>query len=163
MSLWRRAPRGRHAVGAPRRQPAPDSLLSTWSASGALAVASAPVAPPAPAFGAPGSWIESGALPVVPSYAPVDPPEAAAEPAPDAAAALTETAAAPRLEAPAAPVPGVPPAPLGAPAAPAPVVPPAPRVELTFTDGSTAELDDDQATALQEMAQLLTGRNGVKH
>lgn len=57
------------------------------------------------------------------------------------------------------------------PPAPAPVVPvqqvpePAsgPRVQLTFRDGSSAALDADQARALDAIAQLLTGRVGVKH
>jgi ABC-type cobalamin transport system ATPase subunit len=38
-----------------------------------------------------------------------------------------------------------------------------PRVQLTFADGSSAALDVDQARALDEIAQLMTGRDGVKH
>ena len=38
-----------------------------------------------------------------------------------------------------------------------------PRVELTFADGTSAALDEEQARALDEIAQLLTGRDGVKH
>src|SRR5438270_510822 len=37
-----------------------------------------------------------------------------------------------------------------------------PRVELTFRDGTSASLDASQARALDEIAQLLTGRDGVK-
>jgi hypothetical protein len=36
-------------------------------------------------------------------------------------------------------------------------------VQLTFADGSSAALDVDQARALDEIAQLMTGRDGVKH
>jgi len=44
-----------------------------------------------------------------------------------------------------------------------PVVPAqGPRGEMTFRDGSTAELEPEQARALDEIAQLLTGRDGVK-
>ena len=41
--------------------------------------------------------------------------------------------------------------------------PTAPRVELTFRDGTTAALDDQQARALDEIAQVLTRRDEVKH
>jgi len=45
-----------------------------------------------------------------------------------------------------------------------PVVPAqGPRGEMTFRDGTTAELDPEQARALDEIAQLLTGRDGIKH
>ena len=40
---------------------------------------------------------------------------------------------------------------------PAPV---GPRVELTFRDGSSASLDPTQARALEEIAQVLTRRDG---
>lgn len=41
--------------------------------------------------------------------------------------------------------------------------PAGPRVELTFRDGSTAALDPTAARALDEIAQLLTLRDEVKH
>jgi hypothetical protein len=41
--------------------------------------------------------------------------------------------------------------------------PPGPRVELTFRDGSSASLDATQARALDEIAQVLTRRDEVKH
>jgi hypothetical protein len=53
---------------------------------------------------------------------------------------------------PAAPVP-----------APEPTPAPGPRVELTFRDGSSASLDATQARALDEIAQVLTRRDEVKH
>jgi hypothetical protein len=40
---------------------------------------------------------------------------------------------------------------------------PAPRVELTFRDGTSAALDPTQARALDEIAQVLTRRDEVKH
>ena len=44
-----------------------------------------------------------------------------------------------------------------------PVVPAhGPRGEMTFRDGTTAELDPEQARALDEIAQLLTSRPGAK-
>ena len=45
-----------------------------------------------------------------------------------------------------------------------PVVTPvaAPRAELTFRDGSSAALDPESARELDEIAQILTGRGGVK-
>jgi hypothetical protein len=46
---------------------------------------------------------------------------------------------------------------------PPPTQPSGPRVELTFRDGTSASLDGSQARALDEIAQLLTGRDGVKH
>ena len=64
-----------------------------------------------------------------------------------------------------------PPAPVAAPVAappsyqppvPSAAVPTGPRVELTFRDGSSAALDADQARALEEIAQVLTRRDGVK-
>ena len=45
-------------------------------------------------------------------------------------------------------------------AAPIPAPPPGPRVELTFADGSSASLDPVQARALDEIAQVLTRRDG---
>jgi hypothetical protein len=36
-------------------------------------------------------------------------------------------------------------------------------VELTFRDGTSASLDGTQARALDEIAQVLTRRDGVKH
>jgi len=44
-----------------------------------------------------------------------------------------------------------------------PPPPAGPRVELTFRDGSTAALEGTQARALDEIAQLLTRRDEVKH
>jgi hypothetical protein len=51
------------------------------------------------------------------------------------------------------------------PAAEATSVPPlaGPRARLTFADGTTAALDDEQARALDEIAQVLTRRDEVKH
>ena len=37
-----------------------------------------------------------------------------------------------------------------------------PRAELTFADGSSAALDPEAARELDEIAQILTGRGGVK-
>jgi hypothetical protein len=48
-------------------------------------------------------------------------------------------------------------------AAPEPTPAPGPRVELTFRDGSSASLDATQARALDEIAQVLTRRDEVKH
>lgn len=45
---------------------------------------------------------------------------------------------------------------------PAPEVVRGPRVELTFRDGSSASLDATQARALDEIARVLTRRDGVK-
>ena len=42
-------------------------------------------------------------------------------------------------------------------------VAPGPRVELTFRDGTSASLDPTQARALDEIAQVLTRRDEVKH
>jgi hypothetical protein len=39
---------------------------------------------------------------------------------------------------------------------------PGPRAELTFRDGSSAALDPEAARELDQIAQLLTGRSGVK-
>ena len=47
--------------------------------------------------------------------------------------------------------------------APAPDVPASgPRAELTFRDGSSAALDPNSARELDQIAQILTGRSGVK-
>jgi hypothetical protein len=54
------------------------------------------------------------------------------------------------------------PPPIAPPPAPEPV-PVGPRVELTFRDGSSASLDPTQARALDEIAQVLTRRDEVKH
>jgi hypothetical protein len=48
---------------------------------------------------------------------------------------------------------------------PAPQPPPTvagPRAELTFADGSSAALDPEAARELDQIAQILTGRTGVK-
>ena len=47
-------------------------------------------------------------------------------------------------------------------ATPVEVAPAGPRVELTFADGTSAALDPSQAKALDEIAQVLTRRDGVK-
>ena len=57
-------------------------------------------------------------------------------------------------------IPAAPPAP---PPVPVPALPSGPRVELTFADGSSASLDPTQARALDEIAQVLTRRDEVKH
>ena len=59
---------------------------------------------------------------------------------------------------------GTTPRPAAAPVpAPAPEVPVAgPRAELTFRDGSSAALDPESARELDQIAQILTGRGGVK-
>ncbi|GAC1609467.1 MAG: hypothetical protein NVS3B26_10850 [Mycobacteriales bacterium] len=44
-----------------------------------------------------------------------------------------------------------------------PPPPSGPRVELTFRDGTSASLDDVQARALDDIARVLTCRDGVKH
>ena len=78
-------------------------------------------------------------------------------------AAVTSIPAAPRA---AAPVADWAPAPVSewsfpelVPPAPEPA-PMGPRVELTFRDGSSASLDPTQARALEEIAQVLTRRDG---
>ena len=78
-------------------------------------------------------------------------------------AAVTAIPAAPAPVAPVAVRPTfLPPASL--PPAPLPPPPPVgPRVELTFADGSSASLDPVQARALDEIAQVLTRRDEVKH
>jgi hypothetical protein len=48
-------------------------------------------------------------------------------------------------------------------AAPAPTLVTGPRAELTFRDGTSAALDPQQARALDEIAQVLTRRDEVKH
>jgi hypothetical protein len=63
--------------------------------------------------------------------------------------------------APAVPVPAA--APVSYAPAPVPEQPVGPRAQLTFADGTSASLDPDQARALDEIAQLMTGRDGVKH
>jgi hypothetical protein len=85
-------------------------------------------------------------------------------------AAVTSIPAGPRRQAlpPVAPPPVAPPqiAPpqiAPPPAEPASPEPPGPRVELTFRDGSSASLDATQARALDEIAQVLTRRDEVKH
>ncbi|MCU1588951.1 MAG: hypothetical protein JWP11_207 [Frankiales bacterium] len=100
-------------------------------------------------------------------------------------AAVTSLPTAPVFAPPPVPAPVLPPAPVLQPAAvlppppaaldwsfpelqspPGPVDVPAsagPRVELTFRDGTTAALDATQARALEEIAQVLTRRNEVKH
>jgi len=60
------------------------------------------------------------------------------------------------------PAPPLPAAPTP-PAVPVAVLPSGPRVELTFADGSSASLDPTQARALDEIAQVLTRRDEVKH
>jgi hypothetical protein len=52
---------------------------------------------------------------------------------------------------------------LHAPGPPPAAAPTGPRVELTFRDGTSASLDGTQARALDEIAQVLTRRDGVKH
>jgi hypothetical protein len=85
-------------------------------------------------------------------------------------AAVTALPRGPRPPAslPAAPTFAVPAPALAAPApalaVPAPEpAPSGPRVELTFRDGSSASLDPTQARALEEIAQVLTRRDEVKH
>ena len=48
------------------------------------------------------------------------------------------------------------------PAAPEQPVVCGPRAELTFVDGSSAALDPEAARELDQIAQILTGRSGVK-
>ena len=71
-------------------------------------------------------------------------------------AAVTAIPAVPAAPAPAVVFPAAPPP-------PAPVLPAGPRVELTFADGSSASLDPTQARGLDEIAQVLTRRDEVKH
>jgi hypothetical protein len=80
-------------------------------------------------------------------------------------AAVTSIPAAPRAASvPAAPAVAPLPAPWDAAVPPAvQALPTGPRVELTFRDGSSASLDPLQAKALDEIAQLLTSRDEVKH
>jgi hypothetical protein len=51
--------------------------------------------------------------------------------------------------------------PTAPPAASDPAVP-GPRAELTFRDGTSAALAPETARELDEIAQILTGRSGVK-
>lgn len=91
-----------------------------------------------------GPVVASWAAPVVPA-APTSPPALAVPPAPPPAALpVADLLTGLALDRP------IPPA-------------QAPRGEMTFRDGTTAELDPEQARALNEIAQVLTGREGVKH
>ena len=109
--------------------------------------------PAAPRAAAPAAPVAAGVLP--PAYAP--PPAPAPSPLPSAAPAPPPVEASP--------------ASLGdwsfpelvPPPAPDPASAPGPRVELTFRDGSSASLDPTQAKALEEIAQVLTRRDEVKH
>jgi hypothetical protein len=53
-------------------------------------------------------------------------------------------------------------APPTVPAAASDAAVPGPRAELTFRDGSSAALPPEAARELDEIAQILTGRSGVK-
>jgi hypothetical protein len=99
------------------------------------AVTSIPSVPGVAPAGTPArSWLPEAVVPPVPAYTPVD-PDVAPLPQVDLRAVLPVQPEAPRE----------------------------PRAQLTFADGTSASLDPDQARALDEIAQLMTGRDGVKH
>jgi len=136
--------KGRHALGAAVRGIPAGPVLSSW---GSPVVSAPPVSPVSPSF--------------------LDVPLDVVEPAQPAAELPPWSDHLEVLTPPPAPA-----SPVVLPVADlltglfveAPVVPAqGPRGEMTFRDGTTAELDPEQARALDEIAQLLTGRDGVKH